>query len=257
MKLIVLVAAHKAYCMPDDPVYRPIQVGAAGKPPLNERWLRDDTGDSISVKNPHYCELTALYWAWKNLDVSDADCIGLTHYRRYFASRCIGGKRGRIATGAQISDKLRHADALLPRKRRYFIETNYSQYAHAHHELDLIKTKEILAELYPDYIKPWDSVMARTSGHRFNMLVFSRALLDAYCGWLFSILFELEARLDISSYSRSDARVFGYISERLLDIWLEKNGVQYAELPVVNLENQHWGRKVINFIKRKVSPNTH
>lgn len=252
MKPFILVASHKAYWMPDDPVYRPIQVGAVGKPPLNEAWLRDDSGDSISAKNSHYCELTALYWAWKNLDACDADYIGLVHYRRYFASRRLGDKRKRIATGEYLKEKLQHTDVLVPQKRRYFIETNYSQYAHAHHEADLITTKQIITEQCPDYLPHWDNVMARTSGHRFNMLMFSRALLGAYCEWLFTILFELEARLDISGYSPSDARVFGYVSERLLDIWLERNGVSYTELPVVNLESQHWVQKILRFIKRKL-----
>ena len=47
----MLVAAHKDYWMPPDPIYKPIQVGAAGKAPLHPEWLRDDTGDQISRKN--------------------------------------------------------------------------------------------------------------------------------------------------------------------------------------------------------------
>ena len=66
MKIVMLVAAHKDYWMPSDAVYKPIQVGAAGKAPLHLNWLRDDTGDQISRKNAGFCELTGYYWAWKN-----------------------------------------------------------------------------------------------------------------------------------------------------------------------------------------------
>ena len=44
----------------------------------------DNTGEHISEKNPHYCELTALYWAWKNLK---SDYIGIVHYRRHFVKK--------------------------------------------------------------------------------------------------------------------------------------------------------------------------
>lgn len=30
-------------------------------------YIGDNTGDNISLRNPNYCELTGLYWAWKNL----------------------------------------------------------------------------------------------------------------------------------------------------------------------------------------------
>lgn len=80
MKIVMIVAAHKAYRMPEDPMYLPLHVGKAGKS-LELGFQGDDTGDNISEKNPEYCELTGLYWAWKNLD---ADYIGLSHYRRYF-----------------------------------------------------------------------------------------------------------------------------------------------------------------------------
>ena len=64
--LKMLVASHKPYWMPDDPAYLPVQVGAAGKETI-PGFQRDDEGENISAKNPNYCELTALYWAWKDL----------------------------------------------------------------------------------------------------------------------------------------------------------------------------------------------
>lgn len=236
MNLRIIVAAHKPYRMPADAAYLPLQVGAAGKPPI-DGFARDDSDENISERNAHYCELTGLYWAWKNLD---AEAVGLMHYRRHFK-----------ATPAEIAAALQAHEAVLPKKRNYFIETNYSQYVHAHHAVDLETTRQILAERYAEYLPAYDASMKRTSGHRFNMLVMRREILDRYCTWLFDILFELERRLDISSYSQNDARVFGFVSERLLDVWLETNGISYAEFPVRNLESQHWPRKIFNFLKRK------
>jgi len=67
--------------MPEDSVYMPIHVGREGKADIG--YTGDHTGDTISSKNANYCELTGLYWAWKNLD---ADYIGLVHYKNYFQS---------------------------------------------------------------------------------------------------------------------------------------------------------------------------
>ena len=140
---------------------------------------------------------------------------------------------------------------ILPTQRHYWVETNYTQYVHAHHEIDLLVTRRILEERYPAYLPAWESVMHRTSGHRFNLFVMKRALLHAYCEWLFDILFELEKRLDISDYDALDTRVFGLVSERLLDVWVETNQISYVEMPVVFLEKQYWGRKISPFLKRK------
>lgn len=240
--LKVIVATHKSYRMPDDSVYLPLQVGASGKSSFGFR--RDDEGENISARNQNWCELTGLYWAWKNLK---AEAVGLVHYRRHFK-----GVRG-IATGDELKAALEQADVILPKKRNYFIETTYSQYAHAHHAEDLDVTRRILAERHPECVEAFDAAMRSTKGHRFNMFVMRRPQFDAYCEWLFDVLFELERRLDIASYSPYDARVFGFVSERLLDVWLAVQGdVRVVELPIVHLESQHWPRKALSFLKRKL-----
>lgn len=242
----MIVATHKAYPMPDTAVYLPLQVGSA----INEAlpYAQDNTGANISEKNKTFCELTGLYWAWKNLD---ADYIGLCHYRRYFACRPFGNKRKRVLSDGDADRLLGANDVILPKKRNYWIETNYSQYIHAHHREDLDTTRQILSERYPDYLPAYDEIMGRTSGHRFNMFIMKKCILDAYCGWLFDVLFELERRLDISGYDPVSRRVFGYVGERLLDVWVETNHIAYTELPVVNMERQNWLKKGSLFLFRK------
>ena len=248
MNIKIIVATHKKYWMPDDPMYLPVHVGAAGKESIG--YQRDDEGDNISSKNPNYCELTGLYWAWKNVD---ADYIGLAHYRRHFSNgKRFGDKKDRVIRQPELEKKLKDTDVLLPKPRNYWIETNYSQYAHAHHAIDLDTTREILTERYPQYIAAWDSSMKKTIGHRFNMFVMKKELFDQYCEWLFDVLFELENRLDISEYSKNDSRVFGFVSERLLDIWIETKGYRYKELPYSFMEKQNWFAKGSSFIKRKI-----
>lgn len=250
----IIVATHKEYWMPEDPIYLPLHVGAEGKKDkdghlLDLGFTKDNTGDNISSRNANYCELTGLYWAWKNLD---ADYVGLAHYRRHFSDGAHSkDKKNAVITGTAIDQLLKQCDIILPKARNYFIETNYSQYVHAHHAIDLDITREIINEKYPTYVDTYDLCMDRTWGHRFNMFVMRKDLLDSYCTWLFGVLFELEKRLDISSYNKNDSRVFGFVSERLLDIWVEKNNLAYLELPYVFMERQNWIMKVANFLKRK------
>ena len=62
---------------------------------------------------------------------------------------------------------------------------------------------------------------------------------------------ELEKNLDISSYSDYNQRIFGFISERLLDVFIEANHISYQELPVLFMEQEHWIKKGTAFLKRK------
>ena len=177
--------------------------------------------------------MTGLYWAWKNLK---ADYKGLAHYRRHFMVKGSSGtKEEKVINRQQLEELLKKTDIILPNPRNYFIETNYSQYVHAHHAQDLDVTRQILDEKYPDYVKAFDETMKSTIGHR-----------------MFDILFELEKRLDISDYSAYDARVFGFVSERLLDIWIKTNKLTYINIPVEFMEKQNWLIKGTKFLERKI-----
>ena len=252
MDIKILVAAHKPYEFAQADVYMPVQVGAA----LADNFgiTSDNTGDNISEKNPYYCELTGLYWMWQNVD---ADYYGLVHYRRYFAKR--GPKRlfarNKFACVPAAADYekllIGGCDIILPSKRHYYIENLYSHYAHTHYGEHLDITRGIIEDKCPEYAEAFDKVMKQRSGHMFNMMIMEKHPFKAYCGWLFDILAELEKRVDYRSYDAYQARLFGRVSELLLNVWIVKNDYPYRTLPTVSMERMAWGRKIKSFIGAK------
>lgn len=249
MDVKILIALHKPFWVPNDDVYFPLALG--GKKISNTAVVTDDTGENISAKNDNYCELTGLYWAWKNLR---CDYVGLCHYRRYFARNNRGSlfeKRTKILGRKEYEKLLQQYDIILPQKRHYYIETVRSQYEHAHYKKDLEITQMILNRLYPEYSTSFNIVMNSRSLYILNMFVMSKSLFDEYCQWLFPILFEAEEKIDVRSYSNYEARVFGFLAERLFNVWLEKKQLKRIEVPVAVLEPVNWKRKVINFLARK------
>jgi hypothetical protein len=252
--LVILVATHKKYQMPTEDIYLPLHVGREGKEDLG--YQGDNTGDNISIKNPNYCELTGLYWAWKNLN---CEYIGLCHYRRYFTNKSLiqrflhrHNKFELILTGSEIRKLLEENDVILPTKRNYYIETVWSHYKNAHHIKDLEETKKIIEEKYPEYLDSFEKVMSETKLHLYNMFIMKKEDFNRYCKWVFDILFELEKRVDISSYDNYQKRIYGFISERLFNVWVYSRKLRLKKLPVVNIEEINWGKKIANFLLRKV-----
>ena len=246
MKVTVIVAAHKPYAMPNDPLYLPLHVGAEGKEPFG--FAGDNTGENISAKNPTFCELTGLYWAWKNLD---ADYIGLAHYRRHFGRKGRGEPISHVLTEEEAVRLLAGKDGILPGKRKYYIENLYSHYVHTMHPEPLEITGEIIREKYPAYVDAFEGLKKRTSAHMFNMLILRKDHLDAYCTWLFDILFELERRVDATAYDAFHARFFGRVSELLLDVWLSQQNLDMVEVPVIGMEKTNWIKKGGSFLMAK------
>lgn len=246
--ITVIVATHKKYQMPKDAMYLPLHVGAEGKTDLE--YQKDNTGDNISLKNPYFCELTGLYWAWKNLDV---EYIGLSHYRRHFASKKIDKKDlfNSVLTYKEVSEILKNVDIIVPKSRKYYIENLYSHYEHTMYIEPLDITGKIIEEKYPKYKKEFDKLHKRTSAHMFNMFIMKKDIFNEYCEWLFDILFELEKRVDNSKYDSFHARFYGRVSELLLDVWLNTNGYTYKEVKVISMEKVNWWKKGTSFLKAK------
>ena len=252
-KVVVVVAAHKPYRMPADEMYLPVQAGAAGREGIGFR--RDDEGENISALNPFYCELTAVYWAWKNLD---ADYIGLAHYRRHFAGRRSPDPWERVLKKSDIEKDLGIVRAFVPGKRRYYIETLYSHYAHTHSAAQLDETRRIIGEKYPEMLPVCDRTFRRRWGYMFNMMILDRPLFDEYCSWLFGILTELRSRLGEEGLTSFQARYYGRVSEILFNVWLSRQietgalrKEEIREIPVVHMEKTDWRKKGIAFLKAK------
>lgn len=251
MDVKILVATHKKYRMPTDKCYIPIHVGSADKESIG--YIGDNSGVNISNKNPYYCELTGLYWGIKNLE---CDYIGLVHYRRHLIKKktihmVSKDKFKKILSKEEVEKLLKYHDIIVPRKRKYYIETLYSHYSHTHYAEHLDETRKIIQDMYPDYIESFDNVMKRTSAHMFNMFVMKRELAEDYCKWLFSILNELEEKIDISQYDAFQARLFGRVSELLLDVWINKNNYKYIEVNHMHMEKINWINKISKFLKAK------
>lgn len=247
-KIKVIIATHKKYEIPKEKCYLPIHVGREGKKDIG--YIGDNTGDNISIKNPNYCELTGIYWAWKNLD---SEYIGLSHYRRHFKGK-IKNKENKfdmIISEREIDNLLEKSDIILPLKRNYYIETLYNHYKNTMYIEPLDITGEIIRERYPDYYEGFLNLKKRKSAHMFNMFIMRKKYFDSYCEWLFDILFELENRMSNELYNSFHARFYGRVSELLLDIWIEKNNLKYLEIPIINMEKVNWLIKGGSFLLAK------
>lgn len=250
----ILIATHKQYEFPKSASYVPIYVGKA----LQQQQLdiqSDDTGENISLKNGSFCELTALYWAWKNNAFPESDYIGLVHYRRYFKGKGLVLKECTIASENELLSDLAQYDVIVAKKRNYYIETIYKHYKNAHYIKDLDLTKRIIAQNYSEYIDAFEQVMSGKTLHLFNMFVLNRKRFSEYCEWLFSILFKLEEQIDITSYDNYQKRVFGFLAERLFNVWLVHHGLKIKEVNVVSLEGENLFKKALGLLKRKFLKN--
>lgn len=254
MDIKVIVAAHKEYQMPTDEMYLPVHVGALGKDSIG--YQRDDQGDNISALNPFFCELTGLYWAWKNLD---ADYVGLVHYRRHFASKPHAKNVWEsVLCKRDIENDLARIKVFVPQKRRYWIESLYSHYDHTHHIFQLDETRKIISDRHPEYLVSFDRAVKRRWGYMFNMMIMESGLLDEYCTWLFDILFELKSRLGEEGLTPFHSRYYGRISEIIFNVWIDKSindGTlkknELKELPLVHIEKINWMKKGTAFLKAK------
>lgn len=225
-----------------DNCFKPILVGAY-KHPKFFSTIKDSHFDNISEKNASFCELTAFYWMWKNLDLDDDDYVGLMHYRRHL---CFNedNKRPTNFYGMMkytelnqmyidecglreevIKLHMENTDWLLAEDfdvHSVGVKNNYDLYKNDQylHIEDYERALDILRRDHPEYIPYIDRYNQDHTGFYTNIFVTKFHLFKEYCEWLFPILFELDEQIDISEYSVQEKRVIGHIAERLFGIYM-------------------------------------
>lgn len=234
MSLKIYVAGHKKFSPPFDATYVPIIGGMSGYEEKSEvtDFIGDDTGDNISHLNNIFCELTVQYWIWKNDHTSDY--VGLNHYRRFFQKKengtnlfykyiegvkvvCEGNE---IAAGDDFD--FSNVDMIVPVK--HHAEPVLQQYARFHVLEDMFLISEQIKKIQPDYVSACNFYFNHCNYfHHTNMIVAKKELFDEYSSWLFSLLMPLAEDKFFVNYDKLQMRVMGFLSERLLSVWILKN----------------------------------
>ena len=224
---MIYVVTHKNISLKLPENYKIIGVG--NNSIINED-LHDNTGDNISSKNKNYCELTALYWIWKN---SNDDIVGLEHYRRMFLNDNIG-EIG-LLNEDEILCILNNYDIIVPTLFNNKTRTVYQHYVEDHKKRDIELAQNIINSKYPDYNSSFNQVMNSKYEYGFNMMITRKDILDEYSQWLFDILFDLENKIDISKYDEYQKRIYGFLSERLFNVWLKYKKYNVKENVAANI----------------------
>lgn len=214
----------------------PLQVGAANTD-VRVAELTDDMPYSISYKNGNYCELTGLYWLWKNRlfddgyqnsgstgagsvatnDSKKRGCsgdeayFGLCQYRRMFLLS--DDDLTRLASN--------DVDVVLPFPLPYEPDIN------EHHkrylkDADWDALLSALKEIQPEYAKYFSGVLGQKYLYNYNVILAKKSVLRDYCEWLFPILERTEELSEPKGCDRSD-RYIGYMGETLETLYFMKN----------------------------------
>ncbi|NLG05785.1 MAG: DUF4422 domain-containing protein [Clostridia bacterium] len=210
MSVRIFIMTHKQFDHPKNPMYQPLHVGHAKAADLG--YMGDDTGDHISELNCYYSELTGIYWIWKNYHA--ADYVGVCHYRRYLIK-----ESGKTFTAADCERILKDYDLITTKK----VELNFSYhygFGENHNVEALDETGRVIAELYPEYYETFLKLVNENKTYFGNIMITSKAHFDAYAEWLFSIFFVVQKRIDLSAPDDYHRRVFGFISEFLLYVYV-------------------------------------
>jgi hypothetical protein len=237
--LQVLIATHRDYLFPQNCEWmRPIGIDRLSErlaPDRKPHFLFDDVGDNISKRKPHFDELSALYWGWKNLS---GDYFGLYQYRRYlnFHPQTTSNHVSRKANSANISylsSDLQHerileilqiCDIVVP--YGFTMETSIKeQYRLEEHSMLAWELMNEAIQIYCPEVVPYMSWFELSNtAHFSSVMICGRSVLNEYCATLFNILDYLTERLgvlpDVIGQRYQPTRYPSYLAERFLNVWI-------------------------------------
>ena len=269
--IAIFVATHKKIDAKLPAGYIPMQVNCAATGEHWEHYYHDDYDDNISHKNPFYSELTVLYSAWKNCSAS---IKGICHYRRYMNNDSYATFNNRnlcdindlekdIITQSDIwsrfdADK---CDALLVGPDRPNPLTGREELEKFCYKKDIDTMIAVVEEFFPDYTDALYRVLASKNLSYFNMLIARAEVFDSYCRWLFDVLGRIEERCDLTGYDAQRKRLYGYLSEVLLNVYFEKHSIkkqyvgfvcpyQFVNADKADYEQQQRRRRQYAFLRK-------
>lgn len=164
----------------------------------------------------------------------------LNHYRRLFLD-----DDKKLLSKEEVERLAEEYDVLVPYPKHYPVSIR-QQYEIMHFPEDFAILEEVVRKNYPDYNveKIWDK---SNTGFLYNMFGMSKDWFDKAMTFVFTVLDEVESRIDISQYDRQQARVFGFMSERLLSLFIQENFSKIKYLPIRFVDAQD----AVHVIKEK------
>jgi len=228
-----------------------IQVGSALASQLFPDMLHDNDGENISIHNPKYCELTAVYWAWKNQDkLGNPDYIGLMHDRRHFLfnpqlpipnTQVTWLDHSSVYMFPPICNK--YLSYLTDDSIRSYFPTNDIMILKPYDNENRIPNGnmrdrfligegvtgnlfdmwvETVRELFPDYIPELEAFTKGHIEHLCSMSIMRKDLFEQYCQFQFAVLGTLDKQIDSSNFSKPKKRFLGYLGEFMLSLFIMK-----------------------------------
>ena len=231
----IYTMTHKDFIPPENPIYIPLHVGralcneaeAAGAKSSKGimRFPGDDTGDNISERNDTFSELTGHYFVWKN--DNDSDILGICHYRRYLISE----KTENLLSAGEIRSLLDEYDIITTKRLLLNFPYEYA-FSQNHKPLYLKETGNVIRDLYPKDHEVFLRLVNEPHTYFGNMLIAKRTVFEGYSEWLFDILFELDRRIVIDEPDSYHRRIYGFVSEFLLYLYVVSRGLKAKGLMV-------------------------
>ena len=242
MKIKIYIATQTQNQFPKNKNYVPLIVGKSDK--NFDGALNDSKGESISEKNRFYCELTGQYWIWKN--DFESEIVGLCHYRRYLWLNEIKRrlcKKNFPSLNDEIENYLDTSnvnfdnyDIILPRPYAFSKDNIKSQFISYHGQKNFDLMMNVLQKNFPQYKNSAEKVFNRRFEYFANLIIAPKKLFDDYSEWLFKILFDVENNIDLND--EKNFRLLGYMSERLLNVYVIHNNLRIKEVPQIFITNE-------------------
>lgn len=241
MSLKILVCYYKDVIInPTNEAYFRIQCGADATG-VDLLMTKDNTGDNISYRNTYWSEITGLYWAWKNIEKTDY--VGLCSYRRFFNFKQNPKEPIKVfplnstqeienIVIPDMNNIFNNYDVVLPKQYTYAYNT-YTVCKMNYRMEDFEILENLINDISPEYKEAYKKVFYDTNlqiGH--NMFIMKWNNFQEYCSWVFSILLEAEKKINPTDYPVHQIRVFGYMHEILLAVFIEKKRMKpyYSQL---------------------------